>query len=126
MAVQPGTIKGATLIDSDAYTGSGRFTYLLTVDFPAYTGSTDSGTITGVAAAISARILDGKTRALIASCVPTCVGPGQDTAGQNVFIGTVTISTADLNFNLVNSSNTELTSSTASTGVKLLVTVLES
>lgn len=126
MATQKGTIRAITQLHNDAV-GPGRVTFLCAVDFPAYTGSTDSGQIDGVAAAISAKVRDGRTRALISSCVPTCVGRGKDTAGQDVFIGAVTISTNDLTFNLTASDGTtELTSSTASTGVQLLVTVAES
>ena len=126
MATQKGTIRAVTLVTTDAV-ASGRATYLCALDFPSYTGSTDSGQIDGVCAAISAKIRDGKTRTFLSSCVPTCVSRGKDTAGQDVFIGAVTISTNDLTFNLTAADGTtELTSSTASSGVQLLVTVAES
>jgi hypothetical protein len=126
MATQKGTLKGYSLLSRDP-NGSGRATYLATFSFPAYTGSSDSGQIDGPAAALSAAIKDGKTRALISSCVPVCVGGGRDTEGQAVFVGAVTISTADLTFNLTAADGTtELTSSTASDGVQLAITVLES
>ena len=125
MATQKGTIRSLTLAHKDA-NGLGRATYLCAVDFPAYTGSTDTGQIDGVCAAISAKLRDGMTRTFLSSCLPVCVGRGLDTAGQAVFIGAVTISTNDVTFNLTAADGTtEITSSTASTGVQLLVTVLE-
>lgn len=126
MATQKGTIRGCSEVYKDP-TGPGRATYLLSVDFPAYTGSTDSGQIDGVCAAINARIRDGKTRTFLSSCLPTCVGRGTDTNNQDIFIGATTISTNDLTFNLTTSDGTtEITSSTASIGVQLLITVAES
>ena len=125
MATQKGTIRAVTQLHNDAV-GPGRATYLCAVDFPAYTGSTDSGQIDGVCAAISAKIRDGKTRSFLSSCVPTCLGRGLDTNGQAVFIGATTISTNDITFNLTAADGTtELTAATASSGVQLLVTVLE-
>jgi hypothetical protein len=125
MATQKGTLKGYTLLSRDP-NGSGRATYLATFSFPAYTGASDSGQIDGPAAALSAAIKDGKTRALISTVVPTCIGNGRDTAGQAVFTGTITIATADLTFNLTDAAGVELTSSTASDGVQLAITVTES
>ena len=126
MATQKGTLRAITFSNVDAV-APGRYTYLCAFDFPAYTGSTDSGQIDGIAAAISAKVRDGKTRTLISSCVPVCVGRGKDTNGQDVFIGAVTISTNDLTFNLTASDGTtELTSATASSGVQLMVTLAES
>ena len=126
MALQKGTIKGASLVYKDP-TAQGRATYLVSADFPAYTGASDSGQIDGVCAAITARIRDGKTRTFLSSCVPTCVGRGTDTNNQDIFIGAVAISTNDLTFNLTAADGTtEITSSTAATGVQLLVTVAES
>lgn len=126
MATQKGTLRAVTELVKDSV-GPGRVTYLCAFDFPAYTGASDSGQIDAIAAAISAKCRDGVTRTLLSSCVPTCVGRGKDTAGQDVFIGAVTISTNDLTFNLTASDGTtELTSATASSGVQLVVTVAES
>lgn len=64
MTVQTGTIRGCTNVSS-TFGGSGnREVWLLTVDFPAYSASGDSTTITGVGAAISARARDQKSRTL--------------------------------------------------------------
>lgn len=126
MSTIKGTITGVTLVRSSKVVGA-RKTYLCTVDFPAYTGAGDSGQIDGVAAAVQAFIKNGKTLALCAGAIPTCAGPGIDTAGQAVYIGTTTISTNDITFNLTNATNSELTSTTGvSTGVELLVPVVES
>ncbi len=126
MTVQAATLNGISLLQSDSALGGGRYTYLCSLSFPAYTGSGDSASFVGVCAAINASTKDGKTRTFISSCVPTCVGPGQDTNGQAVYIGAVTISTNDLTFNLTAADGTtELTTATASQGVQLAVTVLE-
>ena len=124
MATIKGTLKGYSLLSRDP-NGSGRTTYLCSFSFPAYTGASDSGQIDGPAAALSAAIKDGKTRALISTVVPTCVGNGRDTAGQAVFTGAIVIAGSDVTFNLTDSGGVELTSGTASDGVQLAITVSE-
>lgn len=124
MTTRAATLNGISLLQSDSALGGGRFTYLCSLSFPAY--ASDSGTFTGVCAAINASTKDGKPRTFISSCVPTCVGPGVDTNGQAIYIGAVTISTNDLTFNLTAADGTtNITSATASQGVQLAVTVLE-
>ena len=126
MSTISGTITGVSLLHGNP-TGSGtRKTYLCTVDFAAYTGSSDSGQITTVAATISTFVRDGKTRALIADSVPFCVGPGSDTNAQAVYMGAATISSTSITFNLTDGAGTELTSTTAVTGVQIAVCVTES
>src|SRR4051812_38357737 len=100
MTVQAGTITGVSLVTSNV-SGVGLMRgYLLSVSFPAYTGSTDTFTIAGVSAAITARTHKAGTNALVSTSVPVCVGPGVDTNGQAVYIGTCTIATDALNGNL--------------------------
>ncbi len=130
MTLRTGTLQGVTLVAGDPSGVSGYKTYLCTYSFPAYTGSGDSATVLAVAAAISAKVRDGKTRAMVAGVIPQRAGAGYDTNGQAVYFGTCllagTSSITDLTFDLTNSAETELTSATASTGVPLLVQVLES
>lgn len=125
MAVASGTITGVSLLRSKE--GSGRKAYLLTVDFPAYTGSSDTASIAGVGAAILAKTRNGKTVTL-RGAVP--IAPGKDTAAQDVyFTGTAvlaaTVSSDALTGQLSAADGTELTSSTASKGAELCVIVDE-
>jgi hypothetical protein len=126
MSLATGTITGVQLVGAPPGGAGAYKTYLLTVSFPAYTGASDSATITGVAAAISAHVRNGKTMAMVAGAIPVRAHAGLDTSGQAVYIGTCTISTNDLTFNLTDSAQTELTSATASQGCGLLVPILES
>jgi hypothetical protein len=125
MAVASGSIKGVSLLRSKE--GSGRKAYLLTVDFPAYTGAADTASITGVGAAILAKTRNGKTLTL-RGAVP--IAAGADTANQAVyFTGTAvqaaTVSTDDLTGQLSDAAGAELASSTASKGVEICVIVDE-
>ncbi len=126
MAVATGTLTGVTLVAGNPSGVGGYKTYLCTYSFPAYTGASDSATVTGVAAAIAAKVRSGKTMAMVAGAIPVRAGGGLDTNGQAVYIGTCTISTNDLTFNLTDAAQVELTSATASQGVSLLVPILES
>ncbi len=129
MTLRTGTLQGVSLVAGDPSSTSGYKTYLLTYSFPAYTGSGDSATVLDCAGAISTRMRDGKTRAMVAGVIPQRAGSGVDTAGQLVYVGTCvlagTSSITDLTFNLTDSAQVELTSSTASSGVPILVQVLE-
>jgi hypothetical protein len=124
MAVHNGTITGVTLLRA-----KGAFkTYLVTCNFPAYTGASDTATVTGLGAAILAKTRNGKTTTLKAV---QCIGAGQDTASQDAFFtGTSawagTISSDDATGHLAVAAGTEITSTTAVTGVELAVTVVES
>ncbi len=126
MAVQAATITGVQLISGNPEGAGARKVYLLTLDFPAYTGASDTSIVNAVAATISAHVRNGKTNAMIAGVIPFCAFPGQDTAGQAVYLGTPTISSDTLPGNLVNAAQTELTATTAVTGVGILVAVTES
>lgn len=126
MTVQAGTITGVALLTGSPAGTDKRRSYLLTVSFPAYTGSTDSATITGVGAAIATKTRKAGTNTMRADAAPTCVGAGVDTNGQAVYIGTCTVSTDALTFNLTDGNGNELTSSTACSGVQLVVPVDQS
>jgi hypothetical protein len=125
MSLATGNIDGVTLLSAD---GASKV-YLLSCSFPAYTGSGDSATVLALAAAINTHARNGKTAACVAGVVPTRGGPGYDTNGQAVFAGTMTLagtsSITDVTMNLTDSAQTELTTSTACTGVKIIVYVLE-
>lgn len=122
MATATGTINGATLMRSNVSTGA-RKTWLVSANFPAYTGSSDSATLTGVGAYISAHCRNGKTQTLRGA---QSAGAGLDTNAQAVYVGACTVSTDALTFNLSDNTGTELTSSTASIGVELMVFLDES
>ncbi len=126
MSTITGTLSGVTLVSSPPAGLPGYKVYLCTYNFAAYTGASDSGTVTGVAAAIAAKVRNGKTMAMVAGAIPVRAFPGFDTNGQEVHFGTCTISTNDLTFNLTTSAQVELTTSTACQGVGLLVPILES
>lgn len=124
MATIAGTITGVTLLRAK----DARKAYLVTVDFAAYTGASDDATITGVGAAIAARTRNGKTNTLRSA---SCIGAGRDTAAQAVHfqgasVAALTVSSDALTGELKTAAGVELTSSTASTGVELCVTVDES
>ncbi len=120
MTVQAGTITGINLL----YSKGARKTYEVCVDFPAYTGSTDTFSIAAVGAGIRAKNRNGTTHTLLQAM---CIGGGYDTAQQAIFAGACTVSTDALTGNLTTSDGTtEITTSTASKGVRLAVTVTES
>ena len=106
-----------------------RKAYLLSCQFPAYTGASDTSTITGVGAAISTATKTGKTLTLRGGI---CVGAGADTAGQAVYctgtaVQAMTVSSDDLTGHLAVAAGTEITSTTGVTdGVQMLVIVDES
>lgn len=133
MATITGTLRGCTNV-SKAMEGAGTTTrdlmevWLLTYDFAAYTGSSDDATVTGVPAAINARVRDGRTRTLLWGAPAYC---GADANNQPVnFTGTsvaaLTISTNDFTGELsaVNTVSTEVTATSGVTaGVGILVGV---
>lgn len=123
MATISGTIKGITLVNASGT----RKSYILTADFAAYTGASDTAAIAGVGAAITAQTRNGKTNTLVTGTPAVSCGAGRDTNGQAVFFGgTIAKSTDDITSNLCDASGTELTSSTAAVGVQVLVVVDES
>jgi hypothetical protein len=127
MAVINGTITGVTLLRAK----ESMKTYLVTADFPAYTGASDTATVTGLGAAILAHTRNGKTTTLKAC---ECIGSGKDAAASPLdayFTGTAvwaaTISSDDATGHLAVAAGTEITSTTGTTkGVELAVVVLES
>lgn len=140
MATQNGTITGVSLLSGNpagtvgavSTTNYSRRAYLLTVSFPAYTGSSDTMTVTGVNTAIAAATRNGRTLTLRAA-VPAF--PGLDTNAQAVFAAGTSIqamavsnttTTGDLAGNLTDAADTELTSATASSGVGIIAIVDES
>lgn len=125
MATASGTITGVSLLRSKE--GSGRKAYLLTVNFPAYTGASDTAAISAVGAAILAKTRNGKTVTL-RGALP--IAAGRDTADQAVYftgasVQAATVSSDDLTGNLSGADGTELTSATASKGVEICVIVDE-
>ncbi len=127
MAVIEGTLKGCTLVSGNPNGVGGYKVYLCTYSFPVYDSSADSGTVLLVAAGISAKIRDGKTRAMVAGVIPVRAHAGTDTNGVPVYFGTCTISSTALTFDLTDAAQTEAAGDyTASSGVGLLVPILES
>lgn len=125
MATISGTILGVTELRTKESTG--RKAYLVSCSFGAYSGSADTAALAGVGAAILAKTRNGRTVTL-RGAVPA--GPGYDTAAQAVYftgasVQALTVSSDDLTGNLSNAAGTELTASTASTGVELCVIVDE-
>lgn len=131
MSVITGTVDAVSLIDASHNGAGARKSYILSCSFGAYTSS-DSGALAGVVATIAAAVRNGKTNVITSGnqgIGVTCLGPGLDSAGQAVYVGAVTVSSASvgtLAFNLTDSAGSELSSAAASSGVKLLVTVDES
>jgi hypothetical protein len=126
MATINGSIKGATLLSRSKQHGLvDREVWQLSCNFAAYTGAADTATVTGVGAALGTQTRDGKTRTLRWGAPG---GAGYDTAAQAVFftgasVQAGTVSSDDLTGNLSNAAGTELTSSTASVGVPVIVCV---
>jgi len=132
MTAQAGTIQSISL-QSKAFSGAGTTTrdrmevWLVTADFPAYTGSTDTATLAAVGAAITARVRSG-TRTLMWAAPAFC---GADTNNQPVLFGgtavaALTISSDDLTgqLNAINTVATEVTSTSGTTyGVGIMVGV---
>lgn len=128
MTTISGTITGASLVASNVNGLGARKAYMVTADFGAYTGASDTAALAGVGAAIASRTANGKTNTLRGAF--TCQAGG-DTANQAVYfsgaaVQALTVSSDDLTGNLANAAGTELTSSTASSGVGLIVIVDES
>lgn len=132
MATINGTIRSVTEISANPMaSGQTRKAYLITADFAAYTGSSDTATITGVGAAITTATRSGKTLTLRGGI---SAHAGLDTAAQSVhFTGTsvtaATLSTDDLTGQLSTNATTatEVTTTTGvTTGVGMIVIVDES
>ncbi len=133
MTNQLGTIRGVTQL-LNTFAGAAisstvrdsREVWLLTVDFPAYTGSADTAQISGVAAAIQATTRDGKARTL-RGALPGPAG-ADSTNLAAYFTGTAveaaTVSSDNLTGQLSDNTGTELTATTGvSNGVCVIVIV---
>lgn len=125
MATISATIKGVTNVSKSFQMFGSREAWLLTCDFGAYTGASDTASIASVGATIDARARDGKTSTL-RGAIPAFAGA--DTAAQAVYatgasVQALTVSSDDLTGNLSNAAGTELTSATASSGVGVIVIV---
>lgn len=135
-----GTISGVTLLSGNP-TGStstvssvvySRKAFMVMADFPAYTGSSDTATITGILTAISAAQRNGKSYTLRA-VVPALAG--LDANGQGVYMGgssvqaatlSNTTTTGDAAGNLIDAADTEVTSTSGTTvGVGVIAIVDE-
>ena len=103
MAVVTGTIKGIKLLnDGPALNGnSAEETWLVTADFGTYDASADTADLSAVGAAITSAARDGGTRTLRAAhgCGAGEADTAQD-ANNDVYYGTMTVSTDDLTFSL--------------------------
>lgn len=125
MSVIAGTITGVSELRAKEHPG--RKAYLLTVDFAAYTGSSDTASISAVGATILAHTRNGKTVTL-RGAVP--IAPGYDTNAQAVYftgtaVAAATVSSDALTGQLSAADGTELTTATACKGVELCVIVDE-
>lgn len=124
MAVQEGTITGATLLHNSSSSGiDARETWLVSVSFPAYTASADTAIVNNVGAALSATARDTKTRTLVAAHTGHA---GIDSAGVAVVFAAaaaaaLTCSTDDISGELGNAAFDE-GDRAASSGVGLIVT----
>ncbi len=124
-----GVIKGVSLLHGNVDGVGIRKAYLISCEFPAYTGASDTATITGVGAAITTATKTGRTLTLRGG-LP--VQAGFDTAGQAVYatgtaVQAMTVSSDDLTGNLSNAAGAELTATTgASQGVMIVAIVDES
>lgn len=111
MSLITGTVVGITNVRRNDTPDGARCTARLACNFAAYTGASDSGGISSVAAAIQNTLRNGKT---ITPRFAMCVGAGSD-GTQNVYTGAITISATPFNltFDLTTLDGTELTSSIA-------------
>ena len=124
MSAINGTITGVSLIRANG----ARKSYLITCDFAAYTGASDTATVTGIGAAIAAHTRNGKTNTLRAVAP---LGAGYDTNAQAVYftgasVQAATISSDDATGHLAVAAGTEVSSATASKGVEICAIVDES
>lgn len=127
MAVITGTIKGITLVGSSEGRNQGTAdeeTYLISADFGTYDASADTGDLSGVGAAITAHVRDGKTRTLRAAhgTAPGITDTSQ-AVGNDAFFGAMTVSSDDLTFSLtVADRSTEVADFATADGVECVVT----
>lgn len=140
MTIQNGTIDGVTLLSGnpagstalDSSTVCSRKAFLVTAHFPAYTGATDSATITGILTAIANHQRNGKTLVLRQVCTAyagiDANGQGVHFAGASNAAATLsnTTTTGDAAGNLADASGTEVTSTSGTTvGVGIIAVIDE-
>jgi hypothetical protein len=115
------TVTGCEMLLSPGTGGGARKAYHLVCSFGAYTESSDDARITGVAARITERMKDGKTRTFRSAAFGR---PGKTAAGVDVYaVGTITNASGTLTFDL--GSTTAAANRAASAGVGLIVVVDE-
>lgn len=118
MATITGVKGGISIVRRPTGPYDTRGVYLVPANFGAYVGANDDATITGVGAAITASIRDGKTRTLRSA---VCVGAGYD-GTRSVYTGACTVSSDALTFNLTDAAGSELANAAATTSpVQFLV-----
>lgn len=118
MANVDGTITGISLVSAPVNGVGARKAYLVTCNFATYTGSSDTARVLSVDTAIQNAVKNGKTFTVRAAMSG---GAGADTNGQAVYTSaTITNTSGTLSFDLC-TTTTELTGSTASTGVPIVV-----
>lgn len=129
MATIAGSIKGVSLLSGNVNGEGARKAYIVSVEFPAYSGAADVASVTGVGAAIAAQTRNGKTNTVRGAIT---LNAGADASSQDVyFTGTavqaLTVSSDDLTGHLAVAAGTEIaTTTTAAVGVQLCVVVDES
>ena len=111
MSLITGTVASITNIRRNDTPDGARNVARLAVNFAAYTSS-DSGGLSSVGAAIQAVLRNGKT---VKPITAMCVGAGADSNVQAIYTGAITIGASPYHFtfDLVNSTATELSSTTA-------------
>ena len=115
MAVITGTLVGFEIGKvaqrDDVTNGLRRVRALRKYNFAAATAG-DTGIVTGIAAAVAAKLRDGRTYTLRTG---VCSGPGETAAGGMVYANTVALSTNDLTCNLTTSPSTTSAAATSAT-----------
>lgn len=102
MATIEGVIKGIVLLDP--HSGTGRHAAIVSVEWPAYTASSDTGNVAAVGAAIAARRRDGKT--VLLKDVSE-FGAGKQGATE-FYMDTLAVSTDAITCELSNIDGTEI------------------
>lgn len=125
MALITGSIRGVTQLHTPAMLG--RKAYLVTANFGANVGGTDTCTLTGVGAAIAGRTRNGRT-VTVRTASPA--GPGKDSNNLDVYMvgaaGTQNVTVAGDNLTgILGTAAAATQTSTACTGVQLIVCVDE-
>lgn len=102
------TILGVTNVKRVDSGDGARNTARLALSFGAYTGSSDTASVSGVTTAISNTLRNGKT---ITPRAAICSAAGGD-ASQSIYTGAITVSGATMTFDLTTAAGVEITSTT--------------